>query len=66
MLTLSGVYLTVKDLAEKWNCTILTVTHHIRNGGLQAQKIGQTYLVSESEAVRFINDNKGKLRFLRE
>ena len=68
MVTLNGVYFTVRELAEKWGCAVVAVNYYIKKNVLQATKVGQTYLVPRAEVEKFNAEYilKGKTRFGRE
>lgn len=54
---LNGIFYTVKDLAEKWGCAVVTIKYHIAKGHLEAVKLGQTFLVEENVVKAFESEN---------
>lgn len=49
-------FLTTKQVAEKLNIAISTVTFYIRTGQLKAIKLGKGYRVTEENLENFIKE----------
>ncbi len=58
-LEIGGVKLyTTKDIAKAMDVTDRTVRRYIRDGHLQAKKVGRNIFITEEALREFINDNK--------
>ena len=50
-------YLSVKEVAQRWRVSHMTIYRLIAEGSLAHTRIGRQIRVEESEADRFIEDN---------
>lgn len=51
-------YLTTKEVSEKLNLALSTVTYYIRKGELRATKLGRGYRIEEKDLREFIESRK--------
>lgn len=52
-------YYTVKDAAEALHMSVRQVREYIKQGRIEASKVGRSYLIEESELARFVDSCKG-------
>lgn len=53
-------YLTTKEVAEKLNLALSTVTYYIRQGELKATKLGRGYRITEDDIKEFVKSRETK------
>ncbi|MGX6508251.1 helix-turn-helix domain-containing protein [Rhodococcus sp. SJ-2] len=50
---MTATHMSVKDLADRWNCPRSAIYQQIRSGGLAALHIGQTIRIPLAEIEQF-------------
>lgn len=50
---MSNKYMTTAEVAERWNCTTMTVLQYIHAGQLSAVKLGRAWNIRSDEVLRF-------------
>lgn len=55
---MSTTYLSVREVADRWRVSRMTVHRLIGNGSLGATRIGATFRIDEAECDRYIADNQ--------
>lgn len=53
-------YMNTKEVAEKLDIAVSTVTYYIRNNELKAIKLGKGYKITEEDLNDFIHKRKTK------
>jgi excisionase family DNA binding protein len=49
---------TIRNLAEKWNCSIPTIYARINEGSLQAFKVGKNTRITDESVKRYEDQNR--------